>query len=190
MPIPQNHAGPRGNEAAGPAIWLRHPITERIMEYDQRDPQELRHKFWEALSDSPIVMLQLESDPATAAPMTAQLDKEAHHAVWFFTSRDNRFAPGGAAAATFAAKGHDVFARFAGSLTEETDRARLDKQWNNFVAAWFPGGKDDPNLLMLRMDLGQAAIWAGELGLFNVAKMALGLDVTGDIKGGFAETTL
>ena len=83
-----------------------------------------------------------------------------------------------------------MFARFAGNLVEETDRARLDKQWSNWVEAWFPGGKDDPNLLMLRMDLGDASIWGGELGMINTAKMALGMDVTDDIKGGFVETKL
>lgn len=161
-----------------------------MMRYDQGDPQDLRHKFWEALAESPFVMLQLDQHPASSAPMTAQLDKQANHAIWFFTTRDNHFAPGGAATATFIAKGHDLFARFAGTLVEETDRARLDKEWNNLVEAWFPGGKADPNLLMLRMDLGDASIWAGEVGVLNTVKMALGMDVTQSIKGGYAETAL
>jgi len=160
------------------------------MKYDQGDPAELRRKFWHAMEDSPFVMLQLDTNPDTAAPMTAQLDRDAHHAIWFFTSRDNHFAVGGAATANFAAKGHDVFARFTGTLSEETDRARRDKQWNNYVEAWFEGGKNDPNLLMLRMDLGPAAIWAGDVGLLSTVKMALGMNVADSIKGGFAETRI
>ncbi len=160
------------------------------MKYDQGNPEALREKFWKAMSSSPYVMLQLDDDADSAAPMTAQLDKDAESAIWFFTSRDNRFAKLGGATATFSSKGHDVFARFHGVLAEETDRAVLDKHWNNFVAAWFPGGKDAPNLLFLRMDLGDASIWAGELGLIATAKMALGMDITDDVKGGFAETTL
>jgi general stress protein 26 len=160
------------------------------MKYDQGDPQELKDKFWHELAKAPYVMLELDADPDSAAPMTAQLDKDANHAIWFFTSRDNRFAEMGPATATFSAKGHDVFARFGGTLSEERDRARLEKQWNNFVEAWFPGGKDDPNLLMLRMDLGDASIWAGDVGVFNTVKMALGMDVTDTIKGGFVETKL
>ncbi|MDE2620494.1 MAG: pyridoxamine 5'-phosphate oxidase family protein [Sphingomonadales bacterium] len=160
------------------------------MQYEPGDPAELRLKFWHALADSPFVMLQLDRSAESAAPMTAQLDRDAHHAIWFFTARDNHFAAAGPATATFAAKGHDVFARFTGTLTEETDRGRLDKQWNNTVASWFAGGKDDPNLLMLRMDLGPAAIWAGEAGAINAMKMALALDVTASIKGGYAETRI
>jgi general stress protein 26 len=160
------------------------------MKYQQGEPADLKERFWKAMVDSPIVMLELDGDPESAAPMTAQLDKEAHHAIWFFATRDGRYARGGSVSATYSGKGHDLFAHFAGTLAEETDRARLDKQWNNFVAAWYPGGKDDPNLLFLRMDLGQAQIWAGDVGVLNTVKMTLGMDVTSTIKGGYAETRL
>lgn len=160
------------------------------MKYQQADAAEIKKTFWKAMEDSPIVILQLDSDPDTAAPMTAQLDKDANHAIWFFTGRDNRFAEAGPATVTFSSKGHDVFARFHGNLVEETSRERLDKQWSNFVEAWFPGGKDDPNLLMLRLDLGDASIWAGSLGLLGTAKMALGMDVRDDVKGQYADTKL
>jgi general stress protein 26 len=160
------------------------------MKYQDGNAAELKDKFWHALAGSPFVMLQLDSDPDSAAPMTAQLDKDARHAIWFFTGKDNRFAAMGAATATFAAKGHDTFARFAGKLVEETSRERLDKQWSNFVEAWFPGGKDDPNLLMLRMELGDATIWSGEMGLLGTAKMALGMDVRDEVKGQMAQTVL
>ena len=43
---------------------------------------------------------------------------------------------------------------------------------------------------MLRMDLGEASIWAGELGALNTARMMLGMDVTGTTKGGYAEVKL
>ncbi len=160
------------------------------MKYAEGDPAQLKHAFWESFEDSPFVMLQLDADPASAAPMTAQLDKDANHAIWFFTSRDNRFGALGPATGTFVAKGHDLFARFAGTLVEETSRERLDRQWSNFVEAWFPGGKDDPNLLMLRMDLGDASIWSGQLGALATAKMALGMNVRDEVAGKQVETTL
>ena len=152
------------------------------------DAEELKEKFWKTLSASPFVMLQLDADPASAAPMTAQLDKDAHHAIWFFTSPENRFAALGPATATYSGKGHELHARFAGTLTEESDAARKDALWNTFVAAWFPEGQ--ASALLLRMDLGDASIWSGEVGVFNTAKMMLGLNVRDDIKGGYAEVAL
>lgn len=160
------------------------------MHYNEGNAEELKQTFWKALADSPYVMLQRDADPESTAPMTASLDKQANSAIWFFTGRDNRFAALGAATGMFSSKGHDVFARFAGTLVQETSRERLDKQWSNFVEAWFPGGKDDPNLLFLRMDLGDASIWSADAGLLTTAKMALGMDVREDVIGNYAETTL
>jgi general stress protein 26 len=158
--------------------------------YTEGNAAELKTEFWHAMEDSAFVMLQLDDDADTASPMTAQLDKEANSAIWFFTSKTSKYAQLGAATATFSSKNHKLFARFHGSLVPETSRARLDKQWSNFVEAWFPGGKEDPDLLMLRMDLGEATIWGGGTDLFTTAKMAMGLDVRADVKGEHVTTTL
>ena len=160
------------------------------MKYSEGNAEELKQKFWKELAGSSFVMLQLDGHPDGAAPMTASLDKEANSEIWFFTGRNSRWSAQGAATATYASKGHDLFARFAGTLTEETDPDRLEKQWSNFVEAWFPGGKTDPNLLFLRMDLGDAEIWSGEMGALAVAKMALGMDVRDNVAGKHIETAL
>ena len=154
------------------------------------DTEELKHKFWKALADSPFLFLQQDADPDTAVPMTAQLDKDANHAIWFFTRKDHHFARGGPATATFIGKGHEMFARFTGTLTEETSEERLEKQWNQIIEAWFPGGKDDPNLLMLRMDLGNAEIWNSDLGFVDNVKMLMGFDSRDEAKEEHTETAL
>jgi general stress protein 26 len=160
------------------------------MKYHQGNADQLKEKFWQAFANSPFVFVSLQSTANDAVPMTASLDKDANHAIWFFTGRDTRWTRLGPATATFAAKGHEVFARFYGVLSEETDRARLDKQWSSFVEAWFPGGKDDPNLLFLRLNLGDASIWSGELGVLATAKMALGMNVRDVVAGKHVETAL
>ncbi|ROT95232.1 general stress protein [Altererythrobacter sp. FM1] len=160
------------------------------MKYKSGNAEELKHKFWNALADSPFVFVELESMSGEAVPMTAQLDKDADSAIWFFISKGSHLAQLGRVICTFTGKGHDLFARFSGVLSVETSRDRLDKQWSNFVEAWFPGGKDDPNLVMLRMDLGDAEIWNGDLSLLTTAKMALGMDVREDAAEKHTETTL
>jgi len=151
---------------------------------------DLKQKFWKSLADSPFVFMELDADPAAAVPMTAQLDEDADSAIWFFTTRDHALAKGGPATATFAGKGHDMFARFSGMLSEETSKERFEKQWNHVVGSWFPGGKDDPNLVMLRMDLGQAEIWNADLGFVDTTKMLLGFDVREEAREKHAETVL
>ena len=136
--------------------------------------KELREEFWHAFEKSPFIMLRLEGAGGHAEPMTAQLDKEAVHTIWFFTSRDNRIATGGRAMGQFSAKGHDVFACLAGTLVEETDQARIDQHWSKEVEAWFPQGRNDPNLMMLRFEIDDAEVWTVELGLFGTFKMLTG----------------
>ena len=147
------------------------------MKYSEGNADALKKKFWLAMSDSPFIFLELDDHSHTAVPMTAQLDKDANSSIWFFTQKNSTFAKLGKVTATFAGKDHDMFARFNGKLAIETDQDRFDQFWNNFVEAWYDGGKDDPDILFLRMDLGEAEIWGGDLGLLNTAKMALGMTV-------------
>ena len=141
------------------------------------DPDQLKEKFWVALADSPFLFLQKTGDSSTAVPMSPQLDEDANSAIWFFTHKNSDFAALGPVTATFQGKGHDMFARFNGNLSVETSSERFEQFWNNFVEAWYDGGKDDPDLLFLRMDLGAAEIWDGDVGMLNTAKMALGMYV-------------
>lgn len=147
------------------------------MKHAQGNPDELKKKFWLALADSPYLFLALSGDSASAVPMSPQLDKHAASAIWFFTRTKSKLAALGPATATFQGKGHDIFARFDGTLVKETSPERFDQFWNNFVAAWYDEGKTDPDILFLRMELGNAEIWDGDYGLLNTAKMALGMYV-------------
>lgn len=152
--------------------------------------QKLRDKFWTELAESPFLFLQRSGDSASAVPMSPQLDKHADSAIWFFTHKNSAFAALGPVTATFASKGHDLFARFDGTLSVETSQERFDQFWNNFVKAWYDEGKTDPDLLFVRMDLGHAEIWDGDMSLLNVAKMALGMNVHDSAEKRHVETTL
>jgi general stress protein 26 len=151
---------------------------------------DIKHDFWKSLAASPFVMVGLDNGHAHSVPMNAQLDKDAHGVFWFFTARDNRLAPGGPAMVQFASKGHDLFACVAGTLTEELDRTILDRLWNNSIEAWYEGGKTDPNLLLLRFDLGDAEIWTAEMGVKGIFKMITGMTMKGDELGRHAAISL
>ncbi len=140
------------------------------------DNHDLKNRFWTLLAESPFVFLQKDAEPGTAVPMTAQLDIHANHAIWFFTTKDHLLATGGPTTASYSARNHDLFARFNGVLSEELSRERLDALWTTSVEAWYAEGKDDPSLLLLRMDLGGAEIWNNDLGLVDSVKMLLGME--------------
>lgn len=151
---------------------------------------DIKTQFWKALADSPYVMVGATGERAHHIPMNAQLDQDASGAFWFFTATDNRLAGGGPAMAQFASKDHDLFACISGTLSRETNRAVLDKLWNNGVAAWYADGKDDPKLLLLRFDLDDAEIWTADPGIKGLFKLATGMTMKEGDLGKHAEVAL
>jgi len=124
---------------------------------------EIKDKFWKALKSDMTVMLGLAgARDGHTQPMTAQIEDDEGGPLWFFTASDNgiieALGRSHRAIATFADKGHSLFASISGELSVDTDRAVVDRLWNPFVAAWFEG-KDDPKLALLRLDPEIAKIW-------------------------------
>lgn len=144
---------------------------------------DIKTKFWISLFDSPFLMIGIEGQHGHSIPMSAQLDKDANSAFWLFTTKSNRLAGGGAAMAQFAAKDHSLFACISGTLVAETDKAVRDKLWNSGVEAWYEGGKEDPELLLLRYDLDDAEIWTADPGLTGIFKLATGMPMKADDLG-------
>ena len=52
----------------------------------------------------------------------------------------------------------------------------IDRLWNRFVAAWFEGGRTDPNLQLLRFEPGRAQLWLNDHSLLAGMKLLLGRD--------------
>ena len=133
---------------------------------DQTTDARLEDKFWSELEDSPFVMLGLQGvEDSRTRPMSAQLD--GHH-IYFFAARSEHLFNGlgetNRAVATFASKGHGLFAHIHGTLTERNDRALIDKLWNPIIASWYKDGKDDPDLVLLAFDAEKAEVWEASKG--------------------------
>ena len=145
--------------------------------------KKVQETFWKAFASSPFIMMRLQGASGHAEPMTAMLDKSAHHTIWFYARRDNRIASGGPAMGQVMTKGHDVFACLSGSIVEEADAARRKDMWNNAVEAWFPDGKDDPDVVLLRFDIADGEVWTSEFGLKSTYKLMTGKPIDADEAG-------
>lgn len=148
-----------------------------IIEWEQMemaDETELKRDLWHRMAQSPYLMVGLTGTDQHSEPLTAQLDQDQVDTLWFFVGKDNRLASGGAAMAQFVSKGHDYFACLAGSVSIDNDRAMIDKLWSNQVDAWFPGGKEDPNLALLRFDIDDAELWETDISVSGRLKMVFG----------------
>lgn len=159
-------------------------------------PAEIEEKFWKALKSDMTVMLGVQgADDGHTRPMTAQMEEEASGPIWFFTATDNalvqQLSDGETRAiATFASKGHDLFATIHGTLRVDTDRAVVDRLWNRFVAAWYEGGKDDPKLALLRLDPESAEVWLNGSSLVAGVRMLMGADPKKSYRDNVAQVDL
>lgn len=138
------------------------------------DTSDIKQTLWDKLSASPFIMIGLTGGGEHSEPLTAQLDKDQVDTLFFFVGKDNRLAKGGAAMAQFVSKGHDFFACLSGIAQVDNDFAMIDKLWNRQVEAWFSGGKDDPNLALLRFDISSAELWEADVSLSGKLKMLFG----------------
>ena len=136
------------------------------------DPPEiaLKKKFWKELDESPFIMLGLKGvEDDRTRPMTAQVDvpedgdKDGGGQIYFFGSKTDGVGQAvhgsGHAVATFASKGHDLFAHIHGTLVASDDKAVIERLWSPFVASWYKDGKNDPDLQLLRFDTTSADVW-------------------------------
>jgi general stress protein 26 len=108
-----------------------------------------------------------ERDGATQ-PMTAVFEDQDCEAgvLWIFTAKDHdltrAMGQSDRGMASYASKGHDLFASLRGTLQITDDRATVDRLWNPVIAQWYDG-KDDPKLALVRFDVEDAKIWLSDM---------------------------
>lgn len=144
-------------------------------------PAEAETEFWKHLKSSNTGMLGLDQPGYHSQPMTAFREEETG-TIWFFTRDETDLARdaaigGQSAMFTYGSKDQEVWACIHGELSVWQDRERIDRYWNPVVAAWYPEGKDDPHLTLLRFEADDGRIWVSKSGpvrfMFEVAKANL-----------------
>ena len=128
-----------------------------------RTRENAEAQFWEQVKEVRAGMLGVQGLPDHMQPMSPREEPEAK-TLWFYLSADSdlyKQVKGGHDKAHFCVVGkdHDYHACVSGTLSETTDKAKIDQHWDPIVAAWFHGGKDDPDMRMIGMRLDHAAIW-------------------------------
>ena len=138
-------------------------------------PAKAEEAFWDSLKKSNTGLLGLDQPGYHAQPMTAFRDEETG-TIWFFTrddtdlARDAGVGSGQSAMFHYGSKDQNVWACVHGDLSVHgQDRAIIDRYWNPVLAAWYPEGKDDPHLTILRFEAGDARVWVNEGGFFKFA---------------------
>jgi general stress protein 26 len=130
------------------------------MAKSQDDPKA---KVYELIDDIHIAMLTTtEVDGSLRTRPMANQRADEDGAIWFFTEKDGsvirNVETNPAVSLGYASSGAYVAITGRGAMVD--DRARIDELWSEDVKAWFPKGKDDPNLTLLKVEPDIGEYWS------------------------------
>ena len=150
---------------------------------NQRTQTDDQAKLLELMRDTYIAMLTTTRDDGTfqAVPMARQeVDPSAE--LWFITARDTEHVRNLQArpqvGLTFSSR--DAWVSVQGTATVVDDKAKLEELWNTFAEAWLPGGPDDDNATLIRVDLDGGEYWDSPGGRVASLISFVKTKVTGD----------
>ena len=124
---------------------------------------EHKQKIWNLIKDIKTGMLTtLHGKELRARPMVLVQD-EYDGTLWFYTDLESEkvmeVEKDHDVCVTFADPDNQVYVSLTGIGRPTRDKALINKYWNNFVAAWFPEGKDSANVGMLEIKVQKGEHW-------------------------------
>ena len=131
------------------------------------DETEGRAKLWSMIKDIRFAMLTSEDDSGSekvlrSRPMAIS-QREFDGSLWFFTGADSHKVSevqhDSRVCLSYADPEHQNYVSVSGNARLVRDRADIDAHWSEAVRTWFPRGKDDPQVALLRVDVTQAEYW-------------------------------
>jgi general stress protein 26 len=158
---------------------------------DQKDPvkgdQKDLKKLRKLIKGARVAMLTTVAGDGTirSRPM-ATLKAPFEGDLWFFTRatapkaeeiRDNDRVN-----VSFSDGGDDRYLSISGTASLVRDKDRLEQLWSGRLKSWFPDGKKDPDLALLRVRVDRADYWNAKSGamvhLGGLVRSSLGGDPT------------
>lgn len=139
------------------------------------NPQDLRKNLYDLLDNFDTAMLITRSSEGHmhARPMAvAELRPDVD--AYFVTSIDSPkvMEINANSTVTLSFQSSNQFASICGSMSVVRDQALVDRLWKEAWKLWFPKGKSDPTIAMLKFDAQHGEYWdnAGVQGLKFVFK--------------------
>jgi len=143
-----------------------------LKKFDENPQQQLL----EEIKGARCVMLGSPDHDQHMQPMAPQVDLDAG-VIYFYSDNTSELGSTIMARPASVHMCHiekDYQACVKGMLSPHNDPATIEKFWNPMVDAWYPGGKTDPKMLMLKFEPHDAAVWASDKSsigfMFEVAK--------------------
>lgn len=113
-----------------------------------------------------------------ARPMTTQ-EKEYDGDLWFIGAKDAEAVSDMRARpqvnVSFSNPGKGIYLSVNGTAELVEDRAKLDELWSDIYKIYFPQGKEDPNIQLIKVNANGAEFWESDGKVKTLFQMAKGL---------------
>ncbi len=125
--------------------------------------QDQATKLWELIKATKFAMMTTEDGGQLRSRPMAVSQASFEGALWFFTRasahkvdevrKDQRVG------VSFADPDRQNYVSMSGGASLVRDAAAIGAHWSEAMRTWFPQGKDDPDIALLRVDVTQAEYW-------------------------------
>ena len=160
LPVDADSLGSRSGAAEAGAVTSREPTTGALM---TTASTEQRKEIGKLVTAARIGLLTtVDADGRLLSRPLATVDVEFDGDVWFFVSDDSHKAAQIARnnQVNVAFESGKGYLSIAGRAEIVHDRAKIDEYWNPAAEAWFEGGKEDPNVSLLKVTADSAEYWS------------------------------
>lgn len=145
---------------------------------------EDREKLYGMIDKVKIAMLTtVESDGSLHTRPMANQESDENGNLWFFAEKGSAVEANIRANPQIALGFSDphgsdyVAVSGTGALTD--DRATIHDKWNEILTAWFPEGKDDPKIVLIKVTPSKGEFWESKSGLLYTAASYVKSKLTG-----------
>ena len=143
---------------------VKHASALKMSASDMTEPNRLSH-VWDVIEKVRVGMLTTQfSGGLRARPLEARADRDAG-VIWFVTdvrgAKDDEIGAAHDIGLVFVDEGDHAYLSITGRAFVTRDTAQTKGIWKKTDDAWFPGGPDDPNVRLLRIEPITAELWDG-----------------------------
>jgi general stress protein 26 len=126
---------------------------------------EHKQKIWNLIQDIEVGMLTTHDQGELRSRPMHLVQDDYDGTLWFYTDTESdkvfEIEKDHDVCITFEDHPHEVYVSMTGKARLTNDKALIEKYWNPFVAAWFPDGKDSPNVGIIEIKINSGEHWDG-----------------------------
>ncbi|MCC9167027.1 pyridoxamine 5'-phosphate oxidase family protein [Pontibacter harenae] len=151
------------------------------MNTDQNTMENLQ-KLIDLIKDIDIAMMTTQDEDGSlrSRPMRTS-ETKADGTMWFFTGyhsgKSEELKHDSHVNLSFANTSDQTYISVSGRATLTKDKAKIDELWNPALKAWFPEGKEDPNVGLIKVTIDKAEYWdapnSAVVHLYGMVKAAI-----------------